>query len=182
MRESISLSVLSFPKPLPLVVPLLYLLRWPTVGLVPSVATPTSPRRIQSSPCQDTVTSPPLCFSFSGFHRIAAGSGDQIDFWVCPQCLWREGEVVTVRKLTGGTNCFVDLGFVLSRFWVRSVSEVCRTESVAASLPPGYRLLCSPLSLSLRLLLQVLPHLRTLVRDVKASLRNSLGTSSRSDV
>ncbi|KAF2580522.1 hypothetical protein F2Q68_00002381 [Brassica cretica] len=149
VRESISLSVLSSPKPLPLAVPLLYPLRWPTVGLVPSAATPTSPRRVQSSPCQDTVTSPPLCFSFSGFYRIAARSGDQIDFWVCTQCLWREGEVVTVWKLTRGTNCFVDLGFVLSRFWVRSASEVCRTESVAASLPPGYRLLCSPLTLSL---------------------------------
>ncbi|KAH0930165.1 hypothetical protein HID58_015892 [Brassica napus] len=91
-------------------------------------------------------SSPPLCSSFSSFCRITAGSGDQIDVWVCPQCLRREGEVVIVFMLAGGTVVLVDLGFVSRWIWVRSATVVCRNEARRCLFTSDLRLLCFPLS------------------------------------
>ena len=71
-----------------------------------------------------------------------ARSGDQTDVWVCPQYLWREGEVVTICMLAGGAVDLVDLGFVLRWFWVRSATEACRIEARSSPQPP----LLSPVS------------------------------------
>ncbi|KAH0936015.1 hypothetical protein HID58_013132, partial [Brassica napus] len=95
-------------------------------------------------------------------------------FWVCPQRLWREGEVVIVRMFTGGAVDLVDLGFVLRWFWVSFATGACRNEVrrcfFSSGLPPP---LLSPVSSFGR---------KFRASHETARLRSSLGTSSLAQV
>ncbi|KAF2599610.1 hypothetical protein F2Q68_00007039 [Brassica cretica] len=111
------------------------------VGPPPLISPPNS------SLCRAKGSSLPPCSSCSSSRRIVARSGDKNDVWVCPQRLWREGEVVIVRMLAGGAVVLVDLGFVLRWFWVRFATGACRNEVrrclFSSGLPPP---LLSPVS------------------------------------
>ena len=55
-----------------------------------------------------------LCFIYSGFRQVSAGSGYQTGVWGCPQLPWSDGEVVEGQIWAGDVVLEVDLGFDLS--------------------------------------------------------------------
>ncbi|KAF3563813.1 hypothetical protein DY000_02012687 [Brassica cretica] len=103
---------------------------------------PLISRSSNSSPCCAKVSSLPPCSSFSGSHRIVARSGDQFDDWVCIQCLWREGEVVTVfppRRLTGMKRVTASSPPVCSFLCFSPVSSFGRNVRASPSCSHGLR-------------------------------------------